>query len=150
MGWNIDPSGIVNAVMKTLEPQLQIVKHICKNVIGVYEVLSREYGVPPAGDDARFAPRGQSKTPLVIEKTIPMGATEEFDLLALNQGRFPSRGFYRNIGNDPLKVILTGADGQPTAQHTLLSKDTIAITNYTSKIAVSAGTTPVTVQILAQ
>ena len=148
--FDLDLTGGINSVMNALKPQFEVVKHICKNVVNVYEVLSREYGVPPNGDDSRFQPRSQTRMPLIIEETIAAGATKEFDLEKLNQSRLPSRGYYRNIGNDPFKATLIGADGQSTGLHTLLSKDTIAITNYVARIAITAGTTPVTVQIFAQ
>jgi hypothetical protein len=149
--FNLDMGSIMGHVMRALEPQFAVIKHICGRVNTIARIFAQEYGVPPEnGDESRLQPRSMTKLPVIVEKTIAAGETEEFDLEKLNQNRVPSRGFYRNIGNDPFKATITGVDGQASAAHTLLSKDVIAITNYVSKITVTAGTTPVTVQILAQ
>ena len=148
--FNLDLSAVTGAIMKSLEPQFEVVRNICKSVSILTRVLSQEYGLPAHGDESRFQARSLSKVPLIVEETIALGVTKAFNLEQLNQNIIPSRGFYRNIGADPFKVVIIGADGQPSNAHTLLSRDTIAITTYVTKIQVTALTTPATIQILAQ
>jgi hypothetical protein len=148
--FNFDISDITNGVLRSLEPHFNVVKNICKSAEIVARVLSQEHGLPAEGDVSRFQPRSLSKTPLIVEDTVLAGKTVEYNLEQLNQGRIPSRGYYRNIGVDPMRVTITGADGQATNIHTLLAKDVIAITNYVTKITVIGGATPSFIQILAQ
>lgn len=76
-----------------------------------------------------------SSLPLVLESTIT--AETRLDVQGLRGGVAPSRGYYANIGDAPLKVVLVGVNGATTAAHTLPPSTTIALPCQVSALIVS-------------
>lgn len=73
--------------------------------------------------------------PLVLESTVT--AETRLDVQGLRGGVAPSRGYYANIGDAPLKVVLVGVNGSLTAPHTLPPQTTISLPCQVSALIVS-------------
>lgn len=84
--------------------------------------------------------------PLVLESTIT--AETRLDVQGLRGGAAPNRGYYANIGDAPLKVVLVGVNGATTAAHTLPPNTTIALPCQIAALIVSpAESEPATYQV---
>lgn len=87
-----------------------------------------------------------SSLPLVLEASIT--AETRLDVAGLRGGAAPNRGYYANIGDAPLKVVLVGVNGATTAAHTLPPQTTISLPCQVAALIVSpAEAEPVTYQV---
>lgn len=97
-------------------------------------VLKQEFGTVPQTSGLEFAPRSLVQLPVIDELKIT--DQKSVDLKTMAQGRFISRGYYANLGDNPFKVVLVGVNGQKTIAHTVPPSTTINITAYLAEIII--------------
>ncbi|WP_157442845.1 hypothetical protein [Deinococcus misasensis] len=127
--------GMVRELQCQLPGVLQELKSLVQSGRRTAAVLEQEFGVVGPQENPKFAARSLAALPL-IEEGMTTTVDVVLNLEQLSQGRYPSRGFYANIGDNPFGVVLVGTDGRPSKAHTLLPGTTINITCYLKEIII--------------
>lgn len=103
---------------------------------GQARTLAYQFGSPPEVGARNLAPRSMIQLPYIWEGDVQQQT--KLDFLA-DAGRYVSSGFYANLGETPVQVVLVGIDGQVSAAHTLPPGATVQVSSFLAGVVVLPG-----------
>ncbi|GGJ56636.1 hypothetical protein [Deinococcus roseus] len=118
----------------SFQETMQAIKAVYGAAARTSRILEQEYGVipvdtTPAG--TRYGARNLTQLPLIYDTyETPATTRQTLQFESDNQNRLISRGYYSNMGDNPIRVILLDQQGMPGKPHVLLPGTTINVSCY--------------------